>query len=102
MFFSRHSRKTGYSFCEDACVMIWGHSMTSCIDFCGSTSLDQPVFKMLEHTLVELMQDIWHYRSENMDIWKAFPERINDGLDTSVFACHKKPSSVMARVERLN
>jgi hypothetical protein len=47
---------------------------------------------MLEHALIELMQDIRRYQSEDMDIWKDFPEQIDDGLDPSVFACHKKPS----------
>jgi hypothetical protein len=64
--------------------------------------LDNPTDDVFNNSLINLMQDIWCYGTENVGIREVYPKRIDDGLYPGQGACAKKASWVLfKRVEYL-
>ena len=65
-------------------MAIWWHSPAACVDFIPAKGGEDPVGKVFDETLVELMEDVRSNGTENVDIGKVFPKGMIDRLDSGI------------------
>ena len=74
----------GDSLEKESDLMVWREAATACIQLLGAIRCLQPGQNVLDYALMELMEDIWRDGSEDVDVGKAFPEGMGDGLDSGL------------------
>lgn len=77
--------------------MIRRQASTAGINLSCTKSRDKPTDKVLDDTLIELMEDVRCDRLVDIDIREILPEGSNDWFNTSGGTCSKKASWVIIK-----
>jgi len=85
----------GDTFSEGTKVMIWRQTATPRIYLLSPNRFGNPTDDVFDGSLINLMQEIRSYRTEDVGIREVSPKRIDDGLYPGRRACTKKAGWIL-------
>ena len=87
MLLASNSLKCSNTLQKQLDLMVQREMSTACIELFSAICCLEPTKNMFDNALVELMQDVWHNREEDIDVGQLLPERMAHRLDPRLSAC---------------
>ena len=87
MLLASNSLKCSNTLQKQLDLMVQREMSTACIELFSAICCLEPTKNMFDNALVELMQDVWHNREEDIDVGQLLPERMVHGFDPCLLAC---------------
>ena len=87
MLLASNSLKRSNTLQKQSDLMVWRETSTARIELFSAIRCLKPTKNVFDNTLMELMQDVWHNREEDIDVGQLLPEWMVHGLDPHLLAC---------------